>query len=354
MVQALVNDSCDVRVHVARTICNSRLTAALPYLALHAYHEDPQVREKVVEIFGHLGGRDQLPVLADATSDPDTGVRLAAVAALRKLQQRGGTDVLLAKLSDANPHVRAATVRLLGDMGDKALAPKILPLLRDESSYVRSATAEALGRLGDRSAVQPLIAMLTGEGVVNRNDSGGGLVISATNDFFKVLAEKSGPEMKKQTMEALGVLRAQEAVDPIAKFGLTDADPIIRAVAAYALGKIGDERAVLPLQNTVKPYYDVMATMPEQDNSPTIKIGSNALPDTERIRIENEARVRATVAWALGQIVVNDSSAETILRAAANDQNSLVRDAAQEAISKILARKEQVASQPLSKPSAKR
>ena len=51
---------------------------------------------------------------------------------------------------------------------------------------------------------------------------------------------------------------------------------------------------------------------------------------------------RASVAWALGQI--GDANAKEILTRAANDENSLVRDAAGEALAKITEKQEKVAA----------
>jgi HEAT repeat protein len=65
------------------------------------------------------------------------------------------------------------------------------------------------------------------------------------------------------------------------------------------------------------------------------------MDETMRLRKEKESRVRASVAWALGQIA--DPSAQEILRRAMNDDNSLVRDAAAEALAKIAEKQERVA-----------
>ncbi len=339
LVQGLVSEDCDVRLHVARTICLARLTPVLPALMEHTHHPDAQVREKIVEIFGVLGSHDQLPFVAEATSDPDTGVRLAAVTALRALQSRGSAGVLLAKLKDPNPHVRAATARIYGQMNDKTVCEHLLPLLKDENGYVRTAAAESLGRLGDQSAVKPLLAMLTGEFLGEARNAGEGLTIGITNAFLNSIAALTGVEQKRSTIEVLGELRAIEAVDPIVEHGLKDGDPLVRAVSAVALGKIKHQSAVTPLQNTVKDHYDLLATIPENEG---VTIGIATLADSKRIEMEKQARVRASVAWALGQIA--DPAAEEILIKARSDRNSLVRDAADEALARIYEQRERVAA----------
>jgi HEAT repeat protein len=111
-----------------------------------------------------------------------------------------------------------------------------------------------------------------------------------------------------------------------------------------SLGKIGEVRAVQPLEATVRPYYD---TAPDDNQGVTISSGQ--VDENMRLRKEKESRVRASVAWALGQIA--DPSAQEILRRAMNDENSLVRDAAAEALAKITEKQERVAEgQPATQP----
>src|SRR5439155_10824054 len=128
--------------------------------------------------------------------------------------------------------------RALGDMGDKAVCPKLVPVLRDESSYVRSAAVEALGRLGDRSFIASLMQVLTGERPSETNAPDTGLIIGSGREFLGELSQLSEVQQKTRAVEALGVLKAPEAVDTIVKFGLRADDAILRAVSAYSLGQI--------------------------------------------------------------------------------------------------------------------
>ena len=65
------------------------------------------------------------------------------------------------------------------------------------------------------------------------------------------------------------------------------------------------------------------------------------MSDEARRMKEKEARVRASVAWALGNI--GDPGARETLLKAVNDQNSLVRDAAVEALARITEKEEKLA-----------
>jgi HEAT repeat protein len=339
LVKALSAEQRDVRFHAAQAIVTGKMISALPLLMAEwrrttpppgQRNKYPELREKIMEIFGRLGGTEQVPAIIEGTNDTEPQVQLAAVQALRRLRERGAAEPLITCLSDKNPHVRAAAARAIGDLGEKSIAPKVLPLLRDDSSYVRGAAAEALGKLGDRTAITPLIQVLTGEAVAQ--DLTRDLVIGTKDEFLAGL-ELTQLQTKTRAVEALGVLRAKEAVDPIIQHGLTAEDPGLRAVSAYSLGQIGDVRAVQPLQMAVANYYQTAPTDLDYIIDPGVKIADEA-----RRMKEKESRVRASVAWALGQI--GDPAAKDTLLKALNDQNSLVRDAAFEALAKISEKEE--------------
>jgi HEAT repeat protein len=337
LVQAIVSENREARFHAHEAIISCKAVAALPQLAKYIHHTNRDVREKIVKIFGEIGGRDQVPYVTAALTDPDPVVRLAAVQALRKLQGEGMLEALQTKCNDVDPNVRAESARALGAIGDRKAVPKLVELLHDDNGFVRSAAAESLGQLGDRTATIALIQVLTGE---KPHPAQGaeqeGLVISTRPGALPDIVKLKLVEEKINATKALGDIRDPLAVDALIENGLKAEDPGLRAESAVSLGKIGEPRAVNPLEATVRPYYD---SVPQDSQGLTISTGP--MDETMRLRKEKESRVRASVAWALGQIA--DPSAQEILRRAMNDDNSLVRDAAAEALAKIAEKQERVA-----------
>ena len=332
LLHAIGDNERSVRFHAVRAIIDGKASNALLPLTEMRHHSDPNVREAVMDIFGEIGGLDQIPFIVEATSDSEPQVQLAAVRALHLLKDRGGVQALISQLTSQDPHLRAAAARALGEMGDKSITPKILLLLRDDYGYVRGAAAEALGKLGDRAAIAPLIQMLAGEKTTDKATMG--LIIGDKPKFAAEL-ELTQTQAKIRATDALGVLAAPEAVDALIQFGLKDKDPQLRAASAYALGRTRDLRAVEPLIDVVTPYY---STETPAASGMTIYSGAGQVPDEQRRTIEKEARVRASVAYALGQIA--DPRAAAILQKALEDQNSLVRDAASEALARIVEKQE--------------
>jgi HEAT repeat protein len=108
--------------------------------------------------------------------------------------------------------------------------------------------ASALGTLGDASAVQPLMRLL-----------------KATKE----------PDVQRAAIRALGKLRAKEVVDDLIRMTEdTTVLPVIRLNAIYALGEIGDAKAVPSLVMGLyreKAYYFAQARLA------LVKIGEPAV-----------------------------------------------------------------------------
>jgi HEAT repeat protein len=341
LVDSVVSDNRDARVHAAKMLINSKAVSALPKLMEHRRNPDPEIRLKIIEIIGALGGHEQTPAVLEATSDPDLYVRLAAISALRHLQEQGVTDVVKERLNDPSSHVRAQAARALGDLGDKSSVQALVTLLRDDNGFVRGAAAEALGKLGDITAVPSLVQVLTGDRTKEAQEKleKEGLIIGTDTTQLPEMIRQKRVEEKVKAVQALGEIGDQAAADPIIEYGLRGEDPTLRAESAIALGKMRVEKAVEPLKETVAPYYQ---DVPAESQMEDIIKAETAIPDTVRLMRERESRVRASVAWALGQI--GDSSAIPTLNRALNDPNSLVRDAAGEALAKISERQEGLVS----------
>jgi HEAT repeat protein len=203
--------------------------------------KDPSVRKRVIE---ELAAGDQLAVypLIKALSDENVGVQDAAMrsliaiggevtaymvlpllrentylrnTALIILTKLGSVSVpfLYPLLKDKDDDVRKFAIDLLADIREGIAPAFIVPMLRDSNSNVRAAAARALGMLGYKQAVPELIAALNDEEWV----------------CFSVL-------------EALGELRDENAVEPIAAL-LALSSEVVRHEAIETLGKLGSDKA---------------------------------------------------------------------------------------------------------------
>ena len=336
LVGALIGNDRDAAMFAKQAIMGLRITPILPLLAKQSRHTNPDVRRRIIEVFGKLGGADEVPAVVAALGDPVADVQLVAVTALRQLRQFIQPDRVVEQLANADPHVRAAAARFYGEYGDRRFANNVATLLFDENRFVRAAAVEALGKLGDCSAVGMLVEVLTqqqphGESTGNPAAKGNGVVVGTVRRLPPVLSGMELLAHKAEAIKILGDLHAVEAVVPIIENGLQANDSQLVAMSAYALGQIGDRRAVGPLVTLVQGYYAKLPFEVTASNQITIKSGT--IPNLLGREYEVQCNARRTIIWALGRL--GDTATVPLLRQAASDNDSTVREAAVEALARF-------------------
>ena len=201
----------------------------------------------VVNALGNLGDRRATPFLMPLMHDKDYSVRRIAASALHQLGWApvsadeavayaaaiddwsactsigtAAVEPLIRMLVHEDPAVRGGAASALGLLDDPAAVPPLIGVLRDSDHFVCKAAATALDQLGWEPAGK--------EGEVDywiaQEDWTSDM---RPKDWLQRLAE-SGPSAVEGLLRLLG-----------------DPDRRYRSRAAWALGKIPDERAVLPL-----------------------------------------------------------------------------------------------------------
>ena len=124
------------------------------------------------------------------------------------------TEKYIEKLKSENITVQSEALLYFGEAKERNVVPLIIELLKpDNAKEVRLKAVEALGKIDDSRAVEPLIGVLA----------------------------DSDKDIRKAVVEALGKVKDPEAVDPLISV-LNDED--VQLAAIWALGNIGDKRAV--------------------------------------------------------------------------------------------------------------
>ena len=336
LVRALTGSSNELASHAAYAIVGLRITPVLSLLVRYSRDSNQDVRQRVLKVFGAIGGANEVPLVIAALDDPSESVQLVAVNALCQLRQYVPSDRLVEKLANSNPFVRAATARFFGELGDARYANTVATLLFDENRFVRSAAANALRTFGDRRPIEMLIELLArhvpnSEATGQRKTEGHGVILGTSRPLPPLL---SGLELLAQKAEAIKVLgdwRAREAVVPIIVNGLQVPDTQLRGVAAYALGQIGDRRAVGPLMALLQEFYGTTPLMVAAQEQ--VVLGDRSKTTLLRQEYDSQCNVRSTVIWALGQL--RDPIAVPIVRQALTDTSSVVREAAAEALARF-------------------
>jgi HEAT repeat protein len=269
--------------------------------------------------------RTLAPVLADVLrGDKSPAVRVVAAVALSKATESAGTvlKAMMEALKDPEPSVRIAVAESLGRLGDEAkgAVPALKPLLKDADAGVRLSAAFALGRIGPEGA-------------------------TAVPELSAALASDTDTSVRKEAARAFSLLGldAKAAVPALAKALREDKSEEVRQQAALALSKmIGETRDVAP----------VMIEAMKKDTDKNVRVFivhalGDSLGDGLRAYVkdlaarlmegaEPEADVKLAIIQELGALGPGAKEALPALNRAITDVQLSVRDAAKQAVKKVM------------------
>jgi HEAT repeat protein len=169
---------------------------------------------------------------------------------IEQLFRNGSSDAeIIAALQEAQPALRERAIALAA----RHLAPETLGRFvgNDENAVLRNAALAALERQGPY-AVPHLVSLSRGENmevamfavqILSR------IKDPASSQSLLPLLEHADSNISQAAIEALGALKAREAVPGLIR--LLDADLWLQFAAVAALGEIGDFRAVQPLLDAI-------------------------------------------------------------------------------------------------------
>lgn len=147
--------------------------------------------------------------------------------------------------------VRMRTIHVLVERGHAEAVQLLLPLLHDREMPVRNAAIVALGTFADRQAFDPLVTCLAAPISLERKNAVQALVALGDprrrDAFLDALKTEMNPFVHMRLIKAVSVFPEEEVLETLIEL-LTDRDEDVRAVAAIALGKMGQPRAIPALQ----------------------------------------------------------------------------------------------------------
>ena len=197
----------------------------------------------IAKRYREIGDERAVEPLIQALKDKDSDVREVAAEVLVKIGEPA-VEPLIRALKDENQFVRWGAAMALGEIGDKRAVEPLINALKDEDSDVRMEAAEALDQMGWKPGYATekayyLVAKKEWDEAVKLGEPAVEPLINALKSRWEAAAA-----------EAL-VKIGEPAVEPLIH-ALKDEDSDVRAAAAMALGKIGDERAVEPLTEALE------------------------------------------------------------------------------------------------------
>lgn len=185
------------------------------------------------------------------------GRRLRAAVALAEIGDESAAPVLIEALDDREPEIRIQAARGLGRIRWTPAIDPIVWRLGSEIPWVRLRYSDTLASFGT-SATWPLLAYVK---INHRHEIEGPKLAlrtiaqiedrDAIQPILEVLDESTNTEIRIAAIEALGELRALEAL-PALRSLVHSAIWELRAKSVSALGRIGDSSSIPLLREGIK------------------------------------------------------------------------------------------------------
>jgi len=222
-----------------------------------------------------------------ALRDKDPVVRATAVASVVFLPRTEAASSLVPLLSDKSEFVRRETAYALGDVGDSSAVTSLVRLMQTDIDFeVRTASAASLGKIGDPSAADSLLTILRSKptedneflrrsaarsiGQIAQLRRTGKTSVLTPQNFLPEKYKELGPAASVNDPARLPVFKTAVDVLLVVLRNKNESDDT-RREAAFALGAIGDGKAIPTLQTFVSSDDPYMA---EISREALLKIGA--------------------------------------------------------------------------------
>jgi HEAT repeat protein len=213
--------------------------------------------------------------LMDALNDVDRLVRLNAAITLGRAKDPLAIPALIFHaVSDPDKDVRLYSLWAYRQIDYARASPQLVKVLLEsgKAEMVRFAANE-MRQKNDSKAIESLIRSFESKGFYTGYD----LDLQAINGLYEI---------------------GYAAVEPLVKC-LDNEDTRVRANAIYALGKIGDERAIQPLINHLPA---ASLEMRSRISDALIKIGRVSIPALTKLLENKDREIKWIAAYSLAQI----------------------------------------------------
>jgi HEAT repeat protein len=379
MIKLLEGQSLELREAAADVLLEMGPEAeeAIPTLIDAIYDKDETMRRAAAFALVGIGRASAIPTLVKALKNNKVGVRITGAEALNVMgaEAQVASQALHVALHDENYKVRIyaaatilsfdpsheeaflvisralqlndANVRAFSAMAissaevrSHALAPPLLECARDDNGTVRYFALEALGVIGNDSpeTVEFLIEGIKNEDIgIGEKTSMAGALVNIGKPVVPLvikLLDNPNDDVRSLALRVLGNIgpEADEAI-PFLLNKIKDRDKMIALAAGQALAHIGGKDVVLALTALLEDSEDYVRYYAANTLGYMGPDASEALPSLLKCLEDEEARVRASAAIAIGSIEIYDARIiKELEERKINDENANVRHWAGEAI----------------------
>jgi glycerophosphoryl diester phosphodiesterase len=234
--------------------------------------EDPDLKREIILALKMIGDKQAVPVLkeillkgqnslnnANSLNIGNPYVRFDAARALGSIDNTDSAYTLIrAMKNDKSWLVKGACADALGRRGDNRAAKALKEILNtdagESASWVRDRAALALSKIG-AGGIEALVSSLGAGSTSTRRRASWALIgigDPAVPYLLSALREVSSLSRKRAAM-VLGWIGNKKTVLPLT-WALADDEAEVRKMVVWALGKIGDNKAITALEHTIDDH----------------------------------------------------------------------------------------------------
>jgi len=224
---------------------------AVPALIKLLGHTASDIRELSARVLGKFGAKeaqkDLLKIVKKKEKESDD-VLAEALLALGSIGNEDVLPILLEHLDHLSSKVRGYSISALGELGNPEAVEPLIVRLKDPRQDNRTLMIQTLALLGDRRAVEPLLAIVDDARVNSLAGTKGSFLGSYAVQALATLGEvkvirlllTEWEEELEQAIQTIGL----EGIPYLEQALLSERDPRARALAAEAIGLVGNEHSL--------------------------------------------------------------------------------------------------------------
>jgi len=249
LVNALEDENANVREKAAEALATIGSPSVEPLISVLSEGRKSS-RRSAARALGTIGDERSIEPLITALKDEDWRVVKISALSLGEIGDTSALAPLITLIVAKDPNIREGAAESLGNMGDTRAVPSLIDALADESGFVRTKAAESLGILGDKSALESLKQALKDTNSSVRKEAAQALAkmncapSALDHDdriTYLILNERW------DDLITIGTPAANQLIN-----ALDDDDETLRANSARTLGKIKDPGAIEALITALK------------------------------------------------------------------------------------------------------
>jgi cyclophilin family peptidyl-prolyl cis-trans isomerase/HEAT repeat protein len=333
--------SSSVRAQAALALARCKDPTAANALLLAVHDPDPVVAWRA--IYG-LEKQEMLPrtcvAAAGFLESDDAMTRAYAARTLGKQKCTGATAALVKCLRDNDVRVVVNAARALGEIKEKGAVKELgRALMSHPSHHARAQAAMALEQIGDEKGARDALmqGMLDTSAMVRIHSIRAiSVLMGEKSDMFVDQMRHDGERLvRAEAIECYGRAGLNARVKELGAIARDDRDPMMRAAAVRALGRLKD--ATIPAQLVpmlLDPDFTVAAAAVEAIGAHKYRAAVPQLVDVYYTREEREfIDVQLEVVRVLGELAA--AEADTLLVQAASHPDPRVRALAVESLTSM-------------------